>query len=142
MGKDVDISYFLAKPERFPWDWYGGYPISGNVHNYLCRIMSEFSNNYGFIQAVKNPITWREFESFMVNSEKDTFLESIHKYCSEVYSHHVFDRLSVSAEVLGYLKTNHLFKKSFQERLNYLYIRDLITIPDIAKPIGDSNDNR
>lgn len=128
----INVEYFLSDPIKFPWDWYGGKPILGMVHSYLCRIMSDFASTHK--QTLKSNLTWMEFVKIVGASQgQDPTIVAIFKYCNDLYELPYYSRKSVAVEVLDFLRYSHSFKPAFEKELNRRYREGFIDVPEKVK---------
>ena len=126
----VNIDYFFEKADRFPWDWFGGLPKLGEVHNYLGRILGDYLESNELQVLFKSPTSYRELERALKDYPKDSTLNYIKTFTESRREKE--DRPSRAEEVLKGLKMHTPFVDALKKRLTEGYLRGEYKLPQEA----------
>lgn len=129
MEHHVKIAYFFTV-ERFPWDLFGWtQPSSGPIHSYMCNYGTLFADTNERSLLASRP-TYSELVRFA--TEHKGIFTRILNYTED--QDEISGRIAKAACILSWLAAETNFTKMMQKRLDYLYLKDAISIPFEARP--------
>lgn len=111
-----ELEHYISESRCFPFEWYGGRPLYGTLHSYLCRIMLPYATAANRSFFLGNP-TFSELSLRAENpiSQQDCFIaRNIVAYCNRVYNK---ERSGLEQEVFEYLVHSSQFMNDFKKTL-------------------------
>lgn len=132
MGK-INFSFFFQRESFFPWQMFGGCPVSAPAYVYICQIMSDLAESPAEKILLKGRPTLRELQKYndflRINGERS-------QYCREIIDYQAKKSLSPGAnrrqEVFDFLANNNDFIDFFKKTIRYKYQQNYITLPKEA----------
>ena len=129
----INWKYFFKHPKNFPWDLYDGVPMVGMPHVYICRMLvNHFDKSlHGMLRAGTTISHLRSM------GDEHQMAKDIVYYCDRLDELPRWERMSTSAEVLGYLASSVSFKRDFEEKIKVLLQNNRIVLKKEAYDFND-----